>query len=85
MYKFYVDVLSKPLMIFLQNDLTFATITQGIKVITTKPEIEKHSLIKQFEQPGLYYGMPLMIILKTLIKLNKNIEKHKHSLISTYN
>ena len=39
-------------MISLQNDPTFITITQGIIVITTKPEIEKYSLIKQFEQPG---------------------------------
>ena len=40
------------LMISLQSDLIFMTITQGIKVITTKPETERYSLIKQFEQLG---------------------------------
>ena len=62
------------LMISLQNDLTFITITQGIVAITTKPETEKYSLIKQFEQLGQYYGMPSMIISNTLIQLS-NLEK----------
>ena len=45
MYKYFIDIYQSCLMISLQSDLTFVTITHEIIVITTKPGTKKYLLI----------------------------------------